>query len=87
VQLTAQVDRPTTGEFGPGQGFGDYEYHEKLATLLGVPAWVCPLNNPPQLPRLTVCGMPGLREWLEKTFTREKLERLCMESRAKHKAA
>jgi hypothetical protein len=27
---------PTTGEFGPGAGFGDYEYHEKLATLLGV---------------------------------------------------
>jgi hypothetical protein len=27
---------PTTGEFGPGNGFGDYEYHEKLATLLGV---------------------------------------------------
>ena len=27
---------PTTGEFGPGTGFGDYEYHEKLATLLGV---------------------------------------------------
>jgi hypothetical protein len=27
---------PTTGEFGPGQGFGDYEEHDKLATLLGV---------------------------------------------------
>ena len=27
---------PTTGEFGPAAGFGDYEYHEKLATLLGV---------------------------------------------------
>ena len=27
---------PTTGEFGPGRGFGDYEEHEKLATLLGV---------------------------------------------------
>ena len=27
---------PTTGEFGPGKGFGDYEEHEKLATLLGV---------------------------------------------------
>ena len=27
---------PTTGEFGPGAGFGDYEYHEKLATLFGV---------------------------------------------------
>ena len=27
---------PTTGEYGPGAGFGDYEYHEKLATLFGV---------------------------------------------------
>ena len=27
---------PTTGEFGPGKGFGDYEEHQKLATLLGV---------------------------------------------------
>ena len=27
---------PTTGEFGPGAGFGDYEYHEDLATLFGV---------------------------------------------------
>src|SRR6185369_14131637 len=27
---------PTTGEFGPKQGFGDYEEHEKLATRLGV---------------------------------------------------
>ena len=27
---------PTTGEFGPGVGFGDYEEHEKLATLLEV---------------------------------------------------
>jgi hypothetical protein len=27
---------PTTGEFGPGFGFGDYEYHEDLATLFGV---------------------------------------------------
>jgi hypothetical protein len=27
---------PTTGEYGPGAGFGDYEYHDKLATLLGV---------------------------------------------------
>ncbi len=25
---------PTTGEFGPRAGFGDYEYHEKVATLL-----------------------------------------------------
>jgi hypothetical protein len=24
---------PTTGEFGPVAGFGDYEYHEELATL------------------------------------------------------
>ena len=27
---------PTTGEYGPGEGFGDYEYHEDLATLFGV---------------------------------------------------
>ena len=27
---------PTTGEYGPGQGFGDYEYHDKFATQFGV---------------------------------------------------
>lgn len=27
---------PTTGEFGPALGFGDYEEHQKLATLFGV---------------------------------------------------
>lgn len=27
---------PTTGEFGPGIGFGDYEEHKELATLFGV---------------------------------------------------
>ncbi|WP_380871617.1 hypothetical protein [Sphingomonas sp. DBB INV C78] len=27
---------PTTGEFGPAQGFGDYEMHADLATLLAV---------------------------------------------------
>jgi hypothetical protein len=27
---------PTTGEFGPAFGFGDYEYHDELATLLAV---------------------------------------------------
>jgi len=27
---------PTTKEFGPSLGFGDYEEHQKLATLLGV---------------------------------------------------
>lgn len=27
---------PTTGEYGPGFGFGDYEYHDKLATLFGI---------------------------------------------------
>ncbi len=26
---------PTTGEYGPKQGFGDYEEHEKLATRIG----------------------------------------------------
>jgi hypothetical protein len=27
---------PTTGEFGPGNGYGDFEEHQKLATLFGV---------------------------------------------------
>ncbi len=27
---------PTTGEFGPATGFGDFEGHDKLATLFGV---------------------------------------------------
>jgi len=27
---------PTTGEYGPGSGFGDYEHHSDLATLLGI---------------------------------------------------
>jgi hypothetical protein len=27
---------PTTGEFGPASGFGDYERHQELATLLGI---------------------------------------------------
>ena len=43
-QLDAKIDTvsgalvwmPTTGEFGPLKGFGDYEHHDKLATLLGV---------------------------------------------------
>lgn len=26
---------PTTGEFGSSNGFGDYDYHEKVATFLG----------------------------------------------------
>ena len=26
---------PTTGEFGPNNGFGDFSYHEKVATRLG----------------------------------------------------
>jgi hypothetical protein len=30
--------RPTTGEFGPRNGLGDFEYHEKLATQFGVSA-------------------------------------------------
>ena len=29
---------PTTGEFGPREGFGDYEYHWKLATRFGMSA-------------------------------------------------
>jgi hypothetical protein len=27
---------PTTGEYGPGEGFGDFEYHQQPATLFGV---------------------------------------------------
>jgi hypothetical protein len=27
---------PTTGEFGPGEGFGDFESHDEVATLVGV---------------------------------------------------
>jgi hypothetical protein len=26
---------PTTGEYGPGEGFGDFEHHDELATLVG----------------------------------------------------
>lgn len=26
---------PTTGEFGPGQGYGDFEHHDSLATRVG----------------------------------------------------
>ena len=32
-------------------------------------------------------GFNEAREWLEQPSTREELERLCAESRAKHKAA
>jgi len=27
---------PTTGEYGPGEGFGDFEHHDEFATLVGV---------------------------------------------------
>lgn len=27
---------PTTGEYGPGNGLGDYEFHDELATLVGI---------------------------------------------------
>ncbi|HIL23283.1 hypothetical protein [Alcanivorax sp.] len=27
---------PTTGEYGPGEGLGDYEFHEQLATRFGI---------------------------------------------------
>ncbi len=27
---------PTTGEYGPGEGLGDYEYHDEVATLFGI---------------------------------------------------
>jgi len=32
-------------------------------------------------------GFSEAREWLDKPSTREELERLCQESKAKHKAA
>ena len=32
------VWKPTTGEFGPRNGLGDLEYHEKLATQFGISA-------------------------------------------------
>jgi hypothetical protein len=32
-------------------------------------------------------GFKDAREWLDQASTREELERLCIESRAKHKAA
>jgi hypothetical protein len=32
------VWRPTTGEFGPRAGLGDFEHHERLATQFGVSA-------------------------------------------------
>ena len=27
---------PTTGEYGPGEGLGDYEFHQDVATLFGI---------------------------------------------------
>jgi hypothetical protein len=45
--------QPTTGEFGPRNGFGDLEHHEKLATQFGVSAATshesryAPLDDPP----------------------------------------
>ena len=33
---------PTTGEFGPRGGYGDWEYHEKLATRFGMSAVYSP---------------------------------------------
>ena len=45
--------RPTTGEFGPRGGFGDFEYHTKLATQFGVEgaqsreSRYAPLDQPP----------------------------------------
>jgi hypothetical protein len=45
--------QPTTGEFGPRNGFGDFEHHERLATQFGVSAGTsresryAPLEAPP----------------------------------------
>jgi hypothetical protein len=40
-ELSYSVDlrwQPTTGEFGPRNGFGDFEFHKKLATQFGANA-------------------------------------------------
>ena len=45
--------QPTTGEFGPRNGFGDFEHHLKLATQFGVSGGIsresryAPLDQPP----------------------------------------
>jgi hypothetical protein len=45
--------QPTTGEFGPRNGFGDFEYHTRVATQFGASAeWsresrAAPLGSPP----------------------------------------
>ena len=45
--------QPTTGEFGPRNGFGDLEYHERLATQFGMSgargreSRYAPLDQPP----------------------------------------
>lgn len=45
--------QPTTGEFGPRNGFGDFEHHERLATQFGASAGkgresrYAPLDQPP----------------------------------------
>lgn len=45
--------QPTTGEFGPRNGFGDFEHHERLATQFGVSTGTsresryAPLEAPP----------------------------------------
>jgi hypothetical protein len=45
--------QPTTGEFGPRNGFGDLEFHKRLATQFGVSACTsresryAPLDQPP----------------------------------------
>src|SRR6185436_11413238 len=45
--------QPTTGEFGPRNGFGDFEHHTRLATQLGLSGETsresryAPLGSPP----------------------------------------
>jgi len=45
--------QPTTGEFGPRNGFGDFEHHTRLATQIGLSAGLsresryAPLGSPP----------------------------------------
>jgi hypothetical protein len=45
---------PTTGEFGPGLGFGDYAFHDKLATMFGIHYTQSPENKQEQ---------PGVNEF------------------------
>ncbi len=61
--------QPTTGEFGPRNGFGDLEYHEHLATQFGVSAATsresryAPLDQPPNATQIKLSD--GLNPFTE----------------------